>query len=276
MKKSLLVLVAAGTLAVTSVAFAAPKALSSADLDTISAGAGIMDWFLPGTGSTSSNDGVEVEVKDIALADNNSNAAVGDDNWMGTFAADNTNSAVAVGEGNKATYIDQSHAGYAFAVGDNADLNLTYNEIDGDGDGSNYIIGNGNTAYSLYDDSYVDGYITDEGYGVIAREAHVTDSFNVKKVDLDVDVHIDDSFNVTTNTLEVSGLNASTGIVLAASLDDQYIGVNLNVTNATVNLAEGGEFDIEDDVATAETTLIQVVFNDSYLDNSDRNFVIED
>ena len=104
---------------------------------------------------------------------------------------------------------------------------------------------------------------------VVADEATITNSFNSQEIELDVTVDIDDSFNVETYSLDISGQAGVTAIVLANTLGDQAIGVNLNIANATstVPSAETGPtaepINAINGNALALTFLNQTVINNS-------------
>jgi hypothetical protein len=241
MKNLVVTLAVTGLLA--SAAFATPKALSSAQLDTISAGAGIMDVFLGTGGGSTVGQVPETGIQDNAVATDAGTAVRGNENETGLFVEDNDDSALAIGTGNKAIYTDQSDAGAALNAGDNAQICLDLTTVDytiEDLDESVAFIGDNNEV--LYDASEIDADIDGEGYGVIARTAEVCDSFNIAETDIDIDVDIDDSFNVETNSLEVCPQQVN-AIVFAAGLGDIMTGTNLNVTTATavVPTAQGDQ-----------------------------------
>ncbi len=85
MRKGFVVLMAACVLAISTVAFAAPQPLTNADLAQVSAGAGILDWFLgTGTGNPASGltspTGTAIADGEQAVAvdgDGSANAAAG-------------------------------------------------------------------------------------------------------------------------------------------------------------------------------------------------------
>ncbi|MHB9023384.1 MAG: hypothetical protein ACYC7E_04305 [Armatimonadota bacterium] len=108
--------------------------------------------------------------------------------------------------------------------------------------------------------------ISEGGAGQIAKYADASDSFNVKEVEIDVEVDIEESFNTETNTLDISGQETLTAIVNAAALDDQNIGVNVNITSATSAVPTAGQAGNEavssiDGNAVAVSLLNQTVLN---------------
>lgn len=257
-----LVVLAVGALLCSSIAFATPRALSTAELDQVTAGTGlgaaIVDAFVNGTlagtssaettqnpASATGDGGIAVQgdgnTTAGAVADNGSTAINGSDNTAvavsldGGIAADGS----VAGQNNNAHI--QNDGDTQIMTGDISltlsDAFKVYNT-----ENSNEIDGNGNVAFNgtnnaainvTSDNSQIEGQIEEGGAGVIAKEATVTDSFNVKTVENDVDVDISDSFNTETNTLDISGQGEVSGIINANSLGFQNIAANLNVTTST-------------------------------------------
>lgn len=297
MKK--LVVLMAGALMLSSVAFAAPRALSGAELDAVTAGSmldSVMSTFLgsstqsasveeaaavaPGSNSIA----IEADNSDVtaagAVADNDGVAVNGDDNV--TVKNDGNIAALGsvAGDNNQYRYTD-INAEVAINTNDDGDVTLTEtdtrieNEIEDIDDGSAAVIGDGNHVAVTTDNSEID-VDTDGGdlFGVVAREATISDSFNTKEVDVDVEVEIEDSFNVTTNTMDISGQNGLTAIVNANSLNGlQGIGANLNVTSASAEVPtmqgnDSASVPIIAGNAIAVTVLNQLVINNSIIANS--------
>lgn len=304
MKLSMVVMLA-GAMTLSSVAFASPKVLSGAELDSVSAGSGlissVIDTFLgtnnnnvpsdveengtavaPGDGSIA----VQAEGSTVttagAVADNHAVATNGDENVVvkndGNVAAGLANA----GTDNELDAIDQDGAGLAVNQGNDSEINvgLTFtnettdidtdieNEIEDVENGSAAVIGDGNTIDIYADESEVEAN-TNGGdiYGVVARDAKVTDSFNTKIVTTVVDVTIEDSFNVETNTLDISGQNGMSAIVNANSLlGFQAVGVNLNMTSASASVPtttgnDSASVPVIAGNAIAITDLNQIVIN---------------
>jgi hypothetical protein len=279
MKTNVGALLVAGLFLCSSIAIAAPKALSSAELDGVAAGFG--NWAPPSTNNTPQNipfmvtedvavaelgglaiDGNENEYKE-AFASEDAIAVIGNDNETidgSNFVDGDGDCEIAIaGEMNEAISIEQD-ADFALVAGENLSLNATYNEI-GSVDESAVVLGTNNHVTVTQDDTYIDGFIGNGGYGVIAKEACVVDSFNTSIVETYVTVTIEDSFNCISNTLDISGQNNMTALVNANTLGDQYIGVAVNVTNAAAtSSAPGPSAPV---VATAQTAVTQVVVNGS-------------
>jgi hypothetical protein len=263
-------LVALAAMLLCSTAFAAQRALSDAALDSVTAGQNLIDMYTTpfvGAGDVSTDQAV-IENPHVAaatgdnslavdaeagstpltagaIADHGSTANNGDGNLTAnvpvnapvaaTFDGGNT----AAGDGNAVHAITQESDGNSIAFGDGASLTIPVNAINDTDvqDGSAAVAGNGNTTHVDYTD--MSGWsIEDDSSGVIAQTATVTDAFKQYDISVDVEVDISDSFNVTTNTLTVDGQASATGIVLANSLGDQNIGVNLNLTSATSSLPQ--------------------------------------
>lgn len=181
-------------------------------------------------------------------------------------AAQSTSDGQAVaGNNNQAIYQDAVNA---IAATGNAQVNVTNNTISDTtiDDGSAAVIGDNNQVSSVYDDATIDVSALGNITGVIAKNATVTDSFNVKEVDIDVTVDITNSFNVTTNSLDVSGQNGVSAIAVVNALGNPDTGINLNVTSATSSsptVQAPGVPAATIGTATATTTLTQLVINGS-------------
>ncbi|MHB9133155.1 MAG: hypothetical protein ACYDBB_18965 [Armatimonadota bacterium] len=306
MKKSLVVVLAACALVVSSLAFAAPVQLSNDQLDTVSAGSGSVFDYVFGGGTETTTDGVTATQASLAAADNGSVAVVGADNELSASQAsengialsgdDNevdVNNAAAgdvavAGNDNDTTNVELSNItldiganvntgenGTAItaseeaavtsnsgqggiAASDNATVKLTEYEADDieDNDDSSVAVGSKNQQVSdaedsnivqgsnnqqWVDQSEIDGTIEEGGNGFVARDCTtVTDSFNSKDIEIDVEVDIEDSYNVETNTMDISGQSGITAIVNANALGDQLIGVNVALNSSTSNQPANG------------------------------------
>lgn len=297
MRKSSLVLMA-GALLVTNLAFAAPASLSPTQMDQVVAGA-VVEQFVNQAVPTLQTEFEDIALADggsntntgnVALADNDSNAVAGDDNVvvdanLGTIAlvVDLTSvddSDVALGDGeilDVAVEVEDNDSS-AVNVGFN-NFAVAANEVDGSGA---QVIGCGNTTYTAadvdssavtfgeanaaVDNSEVDGNIEEDSAGVIARTALVTDSFNIHDEEIEVEAEIEDSFNVVTNTLSVEGQNDATGIVMANALGQQNIVTNLVLTNSATNVPTVGELGAgQIPVAAALTAGVQLGVNDTFV-----------
>jgi hypothetical protein len=158
---------------------------------------------------------------------------------------------------------------YTLTATDAATVTVTENEIEDTTieNGSSAVIGDGNQVSTVYDDATVE--VGTEGgelelTGVVAKYATVSDSFNVKSVEIDVTVTITDSFNVETNVMEISGQNNANAIALINAFGDPLTGINLNVTSAastTPTIQAPGVPASAIGNATATTTLTQLVVN---------------
>ena len=261
--RSLVVLLAVGALLCSSIVFAAPRALSSAELDQVTAG-GAADPFvsafvsgdpqqaadtsgtidpLTTTGNGSPTVAGSGDTTAGAVADSGSAAMDGDCNTAlgltqnGNIAVDD---AVA---GNQNTTTDQSGSGVAIQTGDIC-------------------------IEDAFKATHTENTIEKGGAGVIGDTPTVTDSFNTSKTDNDVKVNIDDSFNTCTNTLDISGQGTVSGIINANSLGEQNIGANLNLTSASSSVpntqpAPTGLTSLEGFGAAAFTCIDQTVVNES-------------
>jgi hypothetical protein len=304
MRKSLVVVLTAGALVSANLAWAAPRALSSTELDRVAAGTGVADAVL-GHLSTAPV---------LGVADNGALNIVGDENSVPTASAhelavageanvaaaldanaiDGDDNQANTGEGN-VNVNDIENGALAFAAGstaiDNPDdspvaagVNNAAIEIEGNvQQGAAVIAGDGNLTTAIrsvdirdLDDAFAVVGIRNETVGVIdnddsnvvvAEEVCVSDSFNLKEIDIDVEIK--DSFNVVEKSLCVSGQDAVTAIVLANTLGEQMIGVNLNVTSATAATPAGESSytvpGLQVGVAIANTNLVQTVINNSLL-----------
>lgn len=289
MRKSVVVVFAAGALVMSSLAFAAPKVLSSAQMETVAAGS-LLDVFLPTTAtfSTSGYEATET-VEGLAAADNGGVAVSGSENDLPTavatdygiatngddneVVADGANLVVfaeggeeglaAVGEGNLVTAIEQEGANIGVVTGDNAQIDVALNTVDEVDGGSAGVAGSGNTVDVFKKDITIDEAVISGGaYGVIAGEATVSNSFNVKEVEILTTITITDSFNVVTNSLDISGQDELQAIVNANTLGEQNIGVLLNVTTATAN-SDSNDVPEVPMSALATTEIRQLVLNAS-------------
>lgn len=301
MKKTTILLMA-GTLLCSTLTYAAPTALTPAQLDQVTAGS-LVDTFLNG-GINQEAPTAQTEVGDIAAADNASNAnagnvALADNDSNGVAGDDNvvvdlTVDTITVGvydtdiEDSLVAYDNGVINAYDIEVEDNDDSAINIgegnfaaadNELDGDGA---QVIGGQNTTYTAadvedsaitfgtgtasVDNSEVEGDIEDDSAGVIAREATVTNSFNVCESETDIDIEIEDSFNVETNTLTVSGQSNAQAIVLANTLGDQNIVTNLVLTNAATNVPTTGDMGLgQIPAALAISAVAQIGINDSFI-----------
>ncbi|MHB9133156.1 MAG: hypothetical protein ACYDBB_18970 [Armatimonadota bacterium] len=306
MKKSLVVVLAACALVISSLAFAAPVQLSNDQLDTVSAGSGSVFDYVFG-GSTETTDGVTATQASLAAADNSSVAVSGEDNELSASQASENGIAVS-GEDNEVDFNDAwaddvavagnandttnvelsdialtidanvntgengtaiaasdttnvtSNSGQGgIAASDNATVKLTEYEADDidDNDDSSVAVGSKNQQVADADDSNIvqgsnnqqdvdqseiDGEIEEGGNGFVARDdTVVTDSFNSKDIEIDVEVDIENSYNVETNTMDISGQSGITAIVNANALGDQLIGVNVALNSSTSNQPANGE-----------------------------------
>lgn len=295
MKKGTLVLMA-GALLVSSLAFAAPTTMSTAQMDQVVAGS-LLD-NLNQIAPTLQADVADIALADntgnanagnLALADNDSNAVAGNENLVvdvnvgllevivdtstiqdsdvacGTAVIndvnaeveDNSDSAINIGFDNFAAANNELEEDGVQVIGAE---NITVSAVDNDG--STVTFGEAN---AFVDNSYVKGEIADESQGVVAEVACVTDSFNFNKQELEIEAEIEDSFNTLTNDLQVCGQNDAQGIVLANSLDDQNIVANLVLTNAAANSATLGNFEGgQIPVAAAVTAGVQVGVNHTF------------
>jgi hypothetical protein len=172
------VLAVGGAMLISSLAYAAPRELSSGDLDTVAAGAYI-DQFIP-TMPNSVNTNAEFAYGDIAEAVGGA-AIVGDANEVtlagatcdgiavignDNITADNSNvvddgAEVAIaGNHNSALRIDQEDAVAALVIGPNATFDITFNDVEGlIDDGSAVVIGDNNLVDVYMDDTDVYGTI---------------------------------------------------------------------------------------------------------------------
>ncbi len=274
--KTLVLAITAGTLALGSVAFAAPRVMSPSAMDNVSAGQSLVSWFLGDdvtvdTPSSTTDTQTSDASGDNAQAASGANAA----NKAAGALADHGAQAIN-GDGNTAVEVQ---ATISIPISNSANASDTENTATADENGAIAISGTGNTAVTTFDNSNVsaNGTVEDDiapnqyeensVTGVVARTADVCDSFNTNAVTIDVEVTIDDSFNNTTtdNALSISGQDHLTAIVNANTLGDQLIGATLNVTNATTavpatttvpSMGDNGN-------ATATTTLTQTVVNAS-------------
>lgn len=286
MLKSMLSALAVSALLCGSV-FAAPVALTNAQMDGVTAGS-VFDYVFDGgtVNQASDNESTAGMEASFAVADNGSNAVTGEDNEVtsaiadcGSVAnngdendfnaaeADNGANAIAgdenlavavnlvgndlavdlstkvaddesaVATDNGVVYQNQAEDGSAVATDE---ANATVKEyLAIDNEDSNVVVGEGSGNSQTVDYMSIDdAEIEEGGMGQIAKEADACNSFNVKEVEIDVDVDIEDSFNTEDNTLEVCGQDSLTAIVNANALDDQNIGVNLNITTASSAVPE--------------------------------------
>lgn len=302
MKKTLVVLVAITAITCATMALAAPRALSSTELDAVSAGAsgqgfldGVLGTFL-GTGDevesaqledenvvASASGGIAVLGQNSrqavagAVAVNDGTAVNGDANLLLQNKGNVALGFSAAGQGNQVA--DQSFSDIAQIGAGNAHLEATNIEDILVDDGSAMVVGDHNTTHVTTDNSSVTGVIAAGGLGVIAREATIADSFNTKLTTIDVNVYIDDSFNCTTNTQDISGQCNLSAIVNANTLGNSAIGANLNLTtaSATTPTSESGpgsvaSVPIISGNALALTIQNQVVLNYVAVINSDITF----
>ncbi len=262
--KTLVLVMTVGTLALGSVAFAAPRVMSPSAMDNVSAGQSLVSWFLgddvtvntpssTGDLQTSDASGDNAQAVSGANAANKAAGAIADHGAQAINGDDNT--AVEV------------QATISVPISNSFNTSDTENTATADENGAIAIIGKCNTATTTYDDSNVSADEAGTLTGVVARTAQVSDSFNTNDVEIDVTVTIDDSFNntKTDNALCISGQDQLTAIVNANTLGDQLIGATLNVTNATAAVPAGTTVPSMGDNgnATATTTLTQTVVNAS-------------
>ncbi|MHB9133157.1 MAG: hypothetical protein ACYDBB_18975 [Armatimonadota bacterium] len=138
-----------------------------------------------------------------------------------------------------------------------------------DAEDSNIVQGTNNSQW--VDQSEIDGTIEEGGNGFVARDnTTITDSFNSKEIEIDVEVDIEDSYNVTTNTLDISGQSGITAIVNANALGDQLIGVNVALNSSTSNQPANGTAGAEavsaiNGNSVAFMSLNQTVINGSFV-----------
>lgn len=302
MKKTTMLLMA-GSLLCGTLSYAAPSALTPAQLDQVTASGTIIETFLNG-GVNQVAPTAQADIGDIAAADNGANANAGN-----LALADNDSNAVA---GNGNTVVDVSVDTFAIGIYDNdiedsliASENATINyadveveenddsainvgtgnfaaadnEVEGDGvqvigfansttsavDNDNSAISFG-TGTSAVDNSEVNGELKEESQGVVAGVATVTNSFNTAINETEIEIEIEDSFNVETNSLVISGQSNAQGIVLANSLGDQNIVANLVLTNAATNVPTTGDFGVgQIPAAVAISAVAQIGINDSFI-----------
>jgi hypothetical protein len=316
MRKSLVVVLTAGALVSASLAWAAPRALTSSELDTVAAGTGVMDWVFGGgtnqsapvlgvadngalsvVGDENSIPTASAEVLAVAGNENvaaaqDANAIDGDDNQANTgsgnvnvddvdngalafgeksVAVDNPDdSPVAAGVGNAAIEVEGNVQQGSVVIAGDGNVTFAADSIDlRDLDEAFAVVGNQNETVGIIDN--------DDSNVVVATEAAISDSFNRKEIDIDVEIR--DSFNVTTKTLDISGQCEVTAIVLANTLGEQMIGVNLNVTSATAAVPNGDpSYSVpgaQVGIATANTNLVQTVINNSILAADDFDIDID-
>ncbi|HEY3417873.1 MAG TPA: hypothetical protein VGM23_13395 [Armatimonadota bacterium] len=296
--------------------FAAPVALTNAQLDGVAAGASVFDYVFGSGGVNQASDngstaGMEATFtaadcgsNAVAGTDNDVTSAIaetggvannGDDNDLNTALADNGANAVAGNDnlavavnltGNDLTLdLSQKRAEDGSAVA--TDSGTVYQNQADDGsavatdeatattkyyaafcnEDSNIIVGEGSGNSQTVDFMGIeDAEIEEGGMGQIAKTADASNAFNGKDVEIDVDVDIEDSFNTTTNSLTVSGQETLTAIVNANALDDQNIGVNVNICTAdsavpTTEQAGNGAVSSFDGNAIAATLANQVTAN---------------
>jgi len=255
--KSILILSAVSLMLCSSLVYAAPRALSSADLDKVTAGASVADAFLGAIAAPQTSDPA-----DMTTTQNPSTTS-------------GEGSPAVTGTGNTTTGAVADNGAYSLNGEDNAVVGLTQNggiAVDGsvagsnnnpniqNGDGTNIMLGNicisdafkaytniytstnlgkGNASLigdngvinNTSDNSKVEGAVL--GNGVVARDATISDAFKTEVTTNVVTTVITDSFNTLTNTLTVSGQGTVSGIITANSLGFQNIGSNMNITTAT-------------------------------------------
>jgi len=255
MKRTLVVL-AVSALFCSSVVFAAPRALSSAEMDQVTAGASIADSFIAAfTNGVGVSNPVDTTQNPSTTSGPGSPAVAGTTNTTAGAVADNGAKALN-GEGNVAVDLTQN-GGIAVGgsvAGENNNPNIQngdgLNVQTGDisfndafkaytntytstnvGKGNASLIGDNGTINNTTDNSEVEGTVG--GDGVVARTATITDSFKTTVTTNVVTTVITDSFNTVTNTLTVSGQGTVSGIITANSLGFQNIGSNMNITTAT-------------------------------------------
>jgi len=277
--KSMIILSAVSLMLCSSLVYAAPRALSGADLDKVTAGASIADAFLgamadavsPQTStpaeitttqnpSTTSGAGSPAVAGDNnttagAVADNGAYALNGEDNIAvdltqnggiavgGSVAGDHNNPNIQNGDGANIMLGDVK-----FCDSFKAYTNIYTSTNIGAGNAS--LIGDNGKINNNTDNSEVEGSIgvapevpcgttpaqdgeNTGGSGVVARTATISDAFKTTVTTNVVTTVITDSFNTVTNTLDVSGQCAVSGIITANSLCFQNIGSNMNITTAS-------------------------------------------
>jgi len=258
--KSMIILSAVSLMLCSSLVYAAPRALSGADLDKVTAGASIADAFLgamadavsPQTNtpaeitttqnpSTTSGPGSPAVAGDTnttagAVADNGAYALNGEDNTAvdltqnggiavgGSVAGDHNNPNIQNGDGTN-IMLGNICISDAFKAYTNI---YTSTNI---GKGNASLIGDNGVINNNTDNSEVEGAVL--GNGVVARDATISDAFKTTVTTNVVTTVITDSFNTLSNTLDVSGQCAVSGIITANSLGFQNIGSNMNITTAT-------------------------------------------
>ncbi len=261
MKNSLVVLTVVLASACATSVFAAPRALSSTELDAVAAGSGLADTFITAFTNPLSNQvaaaqtdtalnqvsadggGIAVlgtgstQVAAGAVATDNGTALNGDHNRVLATSGNTALGYSAAGDGNQV--VDQSHADIAQTASGQATLTAIKLSDTSVEKGSALVIGDNNNTQITTDNTQVSGKIEDS-VGVIAREATITNSFNSKTTNLDVKVSIDDSFNSTTNTQDISGQSNLSAIVNANTLGNAAIGANLNITTANASMPSMG------------------------------------
>lgn len=127
MNKSLVVLLAACALAGSSITFAAPVALTNAELDSVSAGSGSVFDYVFGNG-VSGTEPVTATDASLAAADNGGIAVTGDENEVpAAWAADN-GTAVA-GEDNETNHALADNGSVATAGEDNTTTYVSLNDV---------------------------------------------------------------------------------------------------------------------------------------------------
>ncbi len=299
--KSLVVILACAVCC-CSIAFAAPRPMSNAALDNISAGTDLsmaqpfITAFVTGgiTAPSTSTDPTTTQNPATTTGGAGSQSVSGDSNATAGAVADNGSAAIN-GDGN--AYVPVSVAGGIAAAGavagtgntahiqngganstqvQTGDIALTLsnafntseatNTLTNNGNGNADFIGNNDTVTNTTDNSSFTGEIG--GSGVVARTATVSDSFNTTATTNNVTVAITDSFNTTTNTLSITGQGTVSGIVNANTLGSQNIGTNLNITTATSDVpsdlpAASGSTGLSGFGSSATTTLYQTNVNGS-------------
>lgn len=174
--------------------------------------------------------------------------------------------------------------GDAVAAMDNAQVNLTNNSLECSTVeyGSAAVIGNGNHVSAVDDDADItvntlasgSFTTTQDGedfnppaiFGVVAKNAEVTCSFNLDFEETEVTATITDSFNVETNAVSISGQEEASGIALVSSLGDPQSGLNMNVTSASATIPVSTTATapaLTTGISTATTTLTQSILNDT-------------
>lgn len=259
MKKSMVVMLAIGAM-VCSAAFASSEQLPLDALDNVSNVTGALDWV----GDTSASfyqPAFNLQESLVVAAGAGNSAAADSGKSFSGAVADRDGIAV--------------NGFLNFAL--DADICVELNNVDNFnlafGLGSVALMGDHNKV--AIDNSFVGGADALLGFGVVAREAEVTNSFNVDTAFTFVDVDIDDSFNVSNNKLQICGQDDATAIVNANAAGNQMVGSNLNVTNATaaVPSLESGFGSVVPFIsgnAIALTVTSQLVVNNTI--TSDRTF----